>query len=130
LQHALRGDHLSQLLIQTSVTRFAADFGRGLFQQCITTNVTYPDGAWQAELTLEDESTIKSIKLLDISEQQLYYLGGKLFSGNASAPASYVQRPEVACYAICRKQLGAECSIFTYDGITIDRYVPPSNMIQ
>ena len=107
----------------------AGDQGRALYLDgakppCIRTNLTVPDGNWQAEIPLPNGGSTKKIKLTDIETQNLYSLGD-LFGGKGN-PVSYSFRPESACYAICQKQLGPDCTFFTYDGITKNTCEPLS----
>ena len=93
----------------------AADFGLNFYLACIKENRTYSDDDdWQAELTLEDKSKVKEVRLYQ--NRNVYFLAPELFSRT-----SYSNQPQAACYAICQG-LGPEgCGFFTYDGFTKDR---------
>jgi hypothetical protein len=98
----------------------AADFGRTLYSECIQTNRTIPaGGGWEYVFKLADGPTTE-IELSSTSAE--FYKLGNLFAGKKGGePAHYDNQPEVACYAICQKQLGDKgCTFFTYDGLNKD----------
>lgn len=99
----------------------ATDFGEILYSQC-RTNGTYADGAWQETFTFTDgdggTTTDDRIELQNLPALKEL---GDVFPGNDSNPASYRNRPESACFSVCREQFGDDCTFFTYDGLTADR---------
>jgi hypothetical protein len=110
----------------TQVVRiFAATFGQIVYSRCMNENVTYADGDWMAEFVLKDGTKIKEVEL---GKREEVVELGDLFAGNKSSPLIFVNRPEQACYSICQKQLEKDCTFFTYDGISEDRWAPDTRM--
>jgi hypothetical protein len=104
----------------------ANDFGQVLYSQC-RVNGTYDDGNWQhtfQDVPLEEGGTgdVDRIALSDLDA--LVKLGG-VYKGTPDDEASYRNRPESACFSVCREQLKDECTMFTYDGLTEDRHCSP-----
>lgn len=97
------------------------DFGRILYGEC-RLNATMPQGDWS--FVFEDVpdgsggfNTTDKISLRNL--EALKELGD-VWTGDATTDIDtdiYINRPEIACFSICRTVFEDDCSIFAFDGV-------------
>jgi hypothetical protein len=99
------------------------DFGEVLYSRC-RVNGTYDDGSWMHQFQNAPDGTggTENTATIKLSNLDALVKLGAVYAGNGSDPADYTQRPEIACFSVCRQQFKDRCTMFTYDGITEDRY--------
>lgn len=111
----------------------AADFGFNIYDRCIQ-NGTYDSGGWEhifRNIPDGDGGTGDLIEIPLTKNDPLEALGVEVSltnqTTNVTEQANFRNRPENACFTICRAQFNDSCTGFTYDGLTKDTCARPSD---
>lgn len=85
-------------------------------------NGTLPEGTWSFQFDDIDDgaggvNTTDRISLRNLNALKDL---GDVWTGDATKTAksdTYMNRPEIACFAVCREQFKDNCTLFAFDGI-------------
>lgn len=109
----------------------ADDFGFNIYEECIT-NGTYDSGSWEHTFGNIPDGEGGTGDLVEIplnNNEALGALGVEVVFTDAASgeqeQADFRNRPENACFTICREQFNGTCTGFTYDGLTKDTCAAP-----
>jgi hypothetical protein len=108
--------HSKMVSIDAWVETCADDFGANLYLECITNSTTYPDGDWVHTLRSGGKSlSLTNLDALRASGVQV---------PNDPKFTGWRYEPDIACMQACADELDTKCRMFTYDGISSDRFEP------